>query len=242
MILTTTNAVEGKPIRQYLGIVTGEAILGTNVIRDFFMEAFNTASDWVRGGGMGDVVTLKGADTEQIDQAAYQKAKGQAVLGAFLKKRNPNNPLLKLGVVSAQDPNPDDFKKTVKGETTKVTLPDAPSPDAGGSRPASQLLELFWQGEGGINVKKGQRQPQGFVSGHTDHVHVATGPKQIKSIAKLAQSLGLHVGENPAYGGVAPVHAKNSYHYIGEAVDVSGDPKAMRKFAHEVATRYGVDK
>lgn len=36
MILTTTNTVEGKPIRQYLGIVTGEAILGTNVIRDFF--------------------------------------------------------------------------------------------------------------------------------------------------------------------------------------------------------------
>lgn len=36
MILTTTNAIEGKPIRQYLGIVTGEAILGTNVIRDFF--------------------------------------------------------------------------------------------------------------------------------------------------------------------------------------------------------------
>ncbi len=36
MILTTTPTVEGKPIRQYLGIVTGEAILGTNVIRDFF--------------------------------------------------------------------------------------------------------------------------------------------------------------------------------------------------------------
>jgi uncharacterized protein YbjQ (UPF0145 family) len=36
MILTTTPTVEGRPIRQYLGIVTGEAILGTNVIRDFF--------------------------------------------------------------------------------------------------------------------------------------------------------------------------------------------------------------
>lgn len=35
MILTTTPTVEGKPIRQYLGIVTGEAIRGTNVIRDF---------------------------------------------------------------------------------------------------------------------------------------------------------------------------------------------------------------
>lgn len=36
MILTTTPTVDGRPIRDYLGIVTGEAILGTNVIRDFF--------------------------------------------------------------------------------------------------------------------------------------------------------------------------------------------------------------
>ena len=36
MIVTTTPAIDGRPIRQYLGIVTGEAILGTNVIRDFF--------------------------------------------------------------------------------------------------------------------------------------------------------------------------------------------------------------
>jgi uncharacterized protein YbjQ (UPF0145 family) len=36
MILTTTATVEGKPAREYLGIVTGEAILGANVVRDFF--------------------------------------------------------------------------------------------------------------------------------------------------------------------------------------------------------------
>ena len=36
MILTTTPTVEGKAIRQYLDCVTGEAILGTNVIRDLF--------------------------------------------------------------------------------------------------------------------------------------------------------------------------------------------------------------
>lgn len=71
-------------------------------------------------------LTLKGADTQQLDKVAYQKAKGQAVLGAFLKKRNPNNPLLKLGVVSTQDPNPADFTKTVKGKTTKVKLPGQP--------------------------------------------------------------------------------------------------------------------
>jgi uncharacterized protein YbjQ (UPF0145 family) len=36
MILTTTPSIEGKPTRDYLGIVTGEAILGANVVKDFF--------------------------------------------------------------------------------------------------------------------------------------------------------------------------------------------------------------
>jgi uncharacterized protein YbjQ (UPF0145 family) len=36
MIVTTTPSVEGKPIREYKGIVTGEAILGANVFKDLF--------------------------------------------------------------------------------------------------------------------------------------------------------------------------------------------------------------
>jgi uncharacterized protein YbjQ (UPF0145 family) len=36
MILTTTHNIEGKPVREYLGIVTGEAIMGANIVRDFF--------------------------------------------------------------------------------------------------------------------------------------------------------------------------------------------------------------
>ena len=36
MILTTTPSIEGKPITQYCGIVTGEAILGANLFRDLF--------------------------------------------------------------------------------------------------------------------------------------------------------------------------------------------------------------
>ncbi len=36
MIITTTPTVEGKPIRDYLGVVVGETILGTNVFRDVF--------------------------------------------------------------------------------------------------------------------------------------------------------------------------------------------------------------
>ncbi|MQA91716.1 MAG: heavy metal-binding domain-containing protein [Gemmatimonas sp.] len=36
MLVLTTPNVEGKPITEYLGIVTGEAILGANIFRDFF--------------------------------------------------------------------------------------------------------------------------------------------------------------------------------------------------------------
>lgn len=36
MLTTTTPTVEGRRIRDYRGVVTGEAILGTNIFRDFF--------------------------------------------------------------------------------------------------------------------------------------------------------------------------------------------------------------
>lgn len=36
MILSTTPSLEGRPIREYRGIVTGEAILGANVFKDLF--------------------------------------------------------------------------------------------------------------------------------------------------------------------------------------------------------------
>ncbi len=36
MLLSTTPTIEGRKIREYKGVVTGEAILGANVFRDFF--------------------------------------------------------------------------------------------------------------------------------------------------------------------------------------------------------------
>ncbi|MEQ8604994.1 MAG: heavy metal-binding domain-containing protein [Marivibrio sp.] len=36
MLITTTDGVEGRQILEYKGIVSGEAILGANVFRDFF--------------------------------------------------------------------------------------------------------------------------------------------------------------------------------------------------------------
>jgi uncharacterized protein YbjQ (UPF0145 family) len=36
MIVTTTPTIEGKTIKDYRGIVTGEAILGANIFKDLF--------------------------------------------------------------------------------------------------------------------------------------------------------------------------------------------------------------
>jgi hypothetical protein len=36
MLLTTTPTIEGRPIQQYLGIVTSEAIIGANIVKDIF--------------------------------------------------------------------------------------------------------------------------------------------------------------------------------------------------------------
>jgi uncharacterized protein YbjQ (UPF0145 family) len=36
MLISTTTVLEGRPVSRYLGIVTGEAIIGANVFRDLF--------------------------------------------------------------------------------------------------------------------------------------------------------------------------------------------------------------
>ncbi|WP_457642910.1 heavy metal-binding domain-containing protein [Persephonella sp.] len=36
MIVTTTDTIEGKTITEYKGVVAAEAVIGVNVIRDFF--------------------------------------------------------------------------------------------------------------------------------------------------------------------------------------------------------------
>lgn len=37
MLITTTPTIEGHPIQEYVGVVTGEAIMGANVVRDFLL-------------------------------------------------------------------------------------------------------------------------------------------------------------------------------------------------------------
>jgi uncharacterized protein YbjQ (UPF0145 family) len=36
MIITTTSAIEGRSVREYIGLVGGEVIVGANVVKDIF--------------------------------------------------------------------------------------------------------------------------------------------------------------------------------------------------------------
>ena len=36
MLVATVSALDGVPVKQYLGLVTGEAILGANIFKDLF--------------------------------------------------------------------------------------------------------------------------------------------------------------------------------------------------------------
>jgi uncharacterized protein YbjQ (UPF0145 family) len=36
MLMSTTSIIEGRPVSRYLGVVTGEAIIGANILRDVF--------------------------------------------------------------------------------------------------------------------------------------------------------------------------------------------------------------
>lgn len=181
-------------------------------------------------GGSAGSRTVTRTITPGVDNSALR---GQ-LIQQFLGRSNVDPLDFALGIHAAQDVAPVTRTSTTRAPATAGD--NAPTSVRG----KSPLLELFWQGPDGINVKNGAKVPQGFVSGHTDHVHVGAGPKTVVELGKLAQSMGLQVGENPAFGTVHPVHVKNSLHYRNEAIDVSGDPARMRAYAHRVAKLYGI--
>ena len=59
MISTTTNSIEGRQIGEYLGLVTGEAIMGANIFRDFLAGI----TDMI--GGRSDAYEGKLADARE---------------------------------------------------------------------------------------------------------------------------------------------------------------------------------
>ena len=61
LIVSTTNTLEGHEVLEYKGVVTGEAILGTNIFRDFF-------------AGIRDIVGGRSGSYEKVLRDARETA------------------------------------------------------------------------------------------------------------------------------------------------------------------------
>lgn len=61
MIVSTTSRLEGKPAKEYLGVVTGEAIIGANIVKDLL-------------AGMRDIVGGRSGAYEKALRSARQEA------------------------------------------------------------------------------------------------------------------------------------------------------------------------
>ncbi|HEY6614348.1 MAG TPA: heavy metal-binding domain-containing protein [Vicinamibacterales bacterium] len=82
MTLTTTPGIDGKTISNYLGIVTGEAIVGANIFRDLFANI----RDIVGGRSAAYEQELARARTIALDELkmAAQQLGADAVVGVDL--------------------------------------------------------------------------------------------------------------------------------------------------------------
>lgn len=82
MLMSTTSLIEGRPVRDYLGVVTGEVIVGANIFKDFFAGI----RDVVGGRSGAYEKTLASARKTALDElAAEARSLGaDAVIGIDL--------------------------------------------------------------------------------------------------------------------------------------------------------------
>ncbi|MDP5103794.1 MAG: heavy metal-binding domain-containing protein [Erythrobacter sp.] len=82
VIVTTTPTIEGRPIQEYCGIVTGEVIVGANIFRDMFANIRD-----IVGGRSGSYERiLADARKQAIEELQAEAAGlgGNAVVGIDL--------------------------------------------------------------------------------------------------------------------------------------------------------------
>lgn len=82
MILTTTPEIQGEIVQEYIGIVTGETIIGANIVKDLFASIRD-----VVGGRSGSYerVLREARESALAEMADNAKNKGaNAVIGIDL--------------------------------------------------------------------------------------------------------------------------------------------------------------
>ena len=92
ILVTTTPTVEGRRVKKYLGIVSGDAVLGVNIFRDFFAGIRNI----VGGRSAAYEKELRGAKETALKEMAAQAEQmgANAVVGVDLDYETLNGTML----------------------------------------------------------------------------------------------------------------------------------------------------
>ena len=98
MLMSTTSVVDGRPVSRYLGVVTGEAIIGANIFRDMFAAVRDVV------GGRSATYERGLAEARNVAMAEMQKKAedmgANAVIGIDLDYEvlGQNNGMLMVSV------------------------------------------------------------------------------------------------------------------------------------------------
>ena len=96
MLKTTTPTIEGHTIAEYLGLVSGDAIVGANVFRDFFARV----RDIVGGRAGGYENALRGAKEAALEDMEEEAAAlgADAIVGIDLDYETVGTSMLMVSV------------------------------------------------------------------------------------------------------------------------------------------------
>jgi uncharacterized protein YbjQ (UPF0145 family) len=96
MLIVTSDHIEGRRIAEYLGIVSGDAVVGANMFRDLFARV----RDVVGGRAGGYEKALRGAKEAALEDIAEDAAElgANAIVGADLDYESIGDSMLMVSV------------------------------------------------------------------------------------------------------------------------------------------------
>jgi uncharacterized protein YbjQ (UPF0145 family) len=96
MLIVTSDQIEGRRIIEYLGIVSGDAIVGANMFRDLFARV----RDVVGGRAGGYEKALRGAKEAALEDIAEEAAErgANAVIAVDLDYESIGDSMLMVSV------------------------------------------------------------------------------------------------------------------------------------------------
>lgn len=96
MPVTTTNSIEGKEIEDYLGIVSGEAMMGANIVKDFTAGVRNIVGG--RSGQYEEEIRKGRIEALKDLKAGAKELEADAVIGVSVDYEEMSEGMLWINI------------------------------------------------------------------------------------------------------------------------------------------------